>query len=304
MLKLAQYSLLASVMVVCLALVCYILVLALGRSVRREPVKEHALVGAGVGSSGGAAGGSTSPAVVAPAPRSLAAYGTYFTWLALVFLTASLVFRAIYTGHGPFANQYEFAVAFGWGMMAAYVYFEHQYHVRTIGLLILPITAALLIYAMTVGDTAIPLVPALQNNLLLSIHVALAIIAYGAFSVAGACGVLYLIQPEGGKQGLPHPAKLDEISYRAIIIGFPLLTMVVILGAVWADVAWGTYWSWDPKETASLLTWLVYGAYLHARVVRGWRGRRAAWLLMLGFACVLFTFFGNLFFGGLHSYAK
>jgi ABC-type transport system involved in cytochrome c biogenesis permease subunit len=80
--------------------------------------------------------------------------------------------------------------------------------------------------------------------------------------------------------------------------------MVVILGAVWADVAWGSYWSWDPKETASLLTWLVYGAYLHARVVRGWRGRRAAWLLMLGFACVLFTFFGNLFFGGLHSYAK
>jgi cytochrome c-type biogenesis protein CcsB len=304
MLKLAQYSLLASVMVVCLALVCYILVLALGRSVRREPVKEHALVGAGVGSSGGAAGGSTSQEVVAPAPRSLAAYGTYFTWLALVFLTASLVFRAIYTGHGPFANQYEFAVAFGWGMMAAYVYFEHRYHVRTIGLLILPVTAALLIYAMTVGDTAIPLVPALQNNLLLSIHVALAIIAYGAFSVAGACGVLYLIQSEEGKPGLPQPAKLDEISYSAIIIGFPLLTMVVILGAVWADVAWGSYWSWDPKETASLLTWLVYGAYLHARVVRGWRGRRAAWLLMLGFACVLFTFFGNLFFGGLHSYAK
>jgi cytochrome c-type biogenesis protein CcsB len=242
--------------------------------------------------------------VVAPAPRSLAAYGTYFTWLALVFLTASLVFRAIYTGHGPFANQYEFAVAFGWGMMAAYVYFEHRYHVRTIGLLILPVTAALLIYAMTVGDTAIPLVPALQNNLLLSIHVALAIIAYGAFSVAGACGVLYLIQSEEGKPGLPQPAKLDEISYSAIIIGFPLLTMVVILGAVWADVAWGSYWSWDPKETASLLTWLVYGAYLHARVVRGWRGRRAAWLLMLGFACVLFTFFGNLFFGGLHSYAK
>jgi cytochrome c-type biogenesis protein CcsB len=304
MLKLAQYSLLASVMVVCVAMVCYILVLALGRATRHEPVKEHALVGAGVGGAGGAAGNSTSPDVVPPTSRSLAAYGTYFTWLALAFLTGSLVFRAIATGHGPFASQYEFAVAFGWGMLAAYVYFEHRYHVRTIGLLVLPVAGSLLLYAMTVGDTAIPLVPALQNNLLLTIHVALAIIAYGAFSVAGACGVLYLIQPDEGKASLPKPAKLDEISYRAIIIGFPLLTMVVILGAVWADVAWGSYWSWDPKETASLLTWLVYGAYLHARVVRGWQGRRAAWLLMLGFACVLFTFFGNLFFGGLHSYAK
>jgi ABC-type transport system involved in cytochrome c biogenesis permease subunit len=76
-----------------------------------------------------------------------------------------------------------------------------------------------------------------------------------------------------------------------------------VLGAVWAEQAWGTYWSWDPKETASLVTWLIYGAYLHARVVRGWRGRRAAWLLMLGFGAILLTFFGNLFFGGLHSYS-
>ena len=94
------------------------------------------------------------------------------------------------------------------------------------------------------------------------------------------------------------------MGYRAVIIGFPLLTMTVVLGAVWAQIAWGSYWSWDPKETASLLTWLVYGAYLHARVARGWVGPRAAWLLIAAFACVLLTFFGNLFFGGLHSYAK
>ena len=96
---------------------------------------------------------------------------------------------------------------------------------------------------------------------------------------------------------------LDEIGYRAVVIAFPLLTIMIILGAIWADIAWGRYWSWDPKETAALVTWLIYGAYLHARVVRDWRGSKAAWLLILGFAAILFTYFGNLFFGGLHSYA-
>ena len=312
MLKYAQYSLVASVLLVFLALLCYILVLALGRSVRRQPALAHAKVGAGVGARThpemdaevDSEGAEISGEVAAKTPRSLALYGTYITRLALVFLTESLIFRAIETGHGPFSNQYEFAVAFGWGMIAAYVYFEQRYHVRTIALLILPITAAILLYAMTVGDTAIPLVPALQNNLLLTIHVVFAIISYGAFSVSFAASALYLIQPKGGRHGLPKPELLDEISYRAVIIGFPLDTMMVILGAVWADIAWGTYWSWDPKETASLLTWLIYGAYLHARVAHGWRGRRAAWLLMLGFAAVMFTFFGNLFFTGLHSYGK
>jgi ABC-type transport system involved in cytochrome c biogenesis permease subunit len=268
MLRLSQYSLVASVMLVALALGCYIVVLLAARSVQPVPVP----AGSGARTATGD-GGS----------RGLAFYGTSFAQLALLFLTSSLVARAVQTGHGPFANQYEFSVAFGWGMVAAYVWFEHKYHVRTLALLVLPIAAALLLYAMTVG--------------------AFAIVAYGAFSVGCAAGALYLVQPEGGRRGLPRPELLDEISYRSVVIGFPLLTMVIILGAVWAEVAWGTYWSWDPKETASLVTWLVYGAYLHARVARGWRGRRAAWLIMVGFAAVLFTFFGNLFFGGLHSYS-
>jgi cytochrome c-type biogenesis protein CcsB len=302
MLNLSQYALIAGLMLVVLAVICYIAALMLGRSVRREPVMAHAV--------GHAEGGGVATAVVPPPPvasgqrRSLALYGTYFTRLAAVFLTACLVLRTIATGHGPFTNQYEFSVAFAWGMVAAYIYFEHRYHIRTIALLVLPIAAALLLYALTVGATANPLVPALQNNLLLTIHVAVAIIAYGAFSISFAAAVLYLTQPEEGRPGWPKPALMDEMGYRAVIIGFPLLTMTVVLGAVWAEIAWGSYWSWDPKETASLLTWLVYGAYLHARVARGWVGRRAAWLLIAGFASVLLCFFGNLFFGGLHSYAK
>jgi ABC-type transport system involved in cytochrome c biogenesis permease subunit len=299
MLKLSQYSLVAGVMMTSLALVCYILVLAVGRSARRAPALAYAGGGGAPAPTGSSAGARAS----APPVRGLAMYGTYLSRLALVFLTATLVFRAVHTGHGPFANQYEFSVAFAWGMVAAYVYFEQRFHVRTLALFVLPIAVALTLYAMTVGATAVPLVPALQNNLLLSVHVALAILAYGAFSVACAAGLLYLIQPEGGRPGLPKPALLDEIAYRSVVVAYPLLTLVIILGAVWAEIAWGTYWSWDPKETASLFTWLIYGAYLHARVVHGWRGRRASWLLMLGFAAVLFTFFGNLFFGGLHSYA-
>ena len=300
MLNWSQYGVMASMMLLTLALVSSILVLIVGQVSSRK----SELVMAG-GGSGTGSGDAQSELVQQPVarPRGLAAYSTRLTQLALVFLTAALVLRAMVTGHGPFANQYEFAVAFSWGIIAAYVYFEHRYGVRALGLLVLPIAAAMLLYAMTVGAKADPLVPALQNNLLLTVHVALAIIAYGAFSVACAAGALYLIQPPEGRRGLPKPELLDEISYRAVVIAFPLMTMVIILGAIWAQVAWGTYWSWDPKETASLFTWLIYGAYLHARVVRGWKGRRAAWLLMAGFAAVLFTFFGNLFFGGLHSYS-
>jgi len=300
--QLSKYSLAATLAVVVLALVCYTLVLVLGRSVRPQPAMAHA---GGHTTGGGVATDERRPAPVASgSPNGLAQYGTYFTWLALAFLTACLFFLTIGTGHGPFTNQYEFSVSFAWGILVAYVYFERKYHVRTIGLLILPIAAAFLLYAMSMGASANPLVPALQNPPLLITHIAVAVVAYGAFSISFAAAVLYLIQPEEGRPGLPKPALLDEMGYRAVIIGFPLLTLTVVLGALWAEKAWGTYWSWDPKETASLFTWLIYGAYLHARVARGWVGRRAAWLLVAGFASVLLTFFGNLFFGGLHSYGN
>jgi cytochrome c-type biogenesis protein CcsB len=241
--------------------------------------------------------------VVGMRTAGIGKYATILSWLSLVFLSAMLIFRTVATGHGPFANMYEFSVAFSWGILALHVWFERRYHQRLVGLLTLPVALALMAYAMTVPSTIEPLVPALQNNLLLTVHVAVAIVAYGSFTIAFGAALLYLIQPEGGRWGLPRPEILDEIGYRAIVIGFPFLTLVIVLGAIWAEVAWGSYWSWDPKETASLVTWLLYGAYLHARVTYGWRGRRSAALLVVGFAATLFTYFGNLFFGGLHSYS-
>ena len=234
---------------------------------------------------------------------SIGHYASLLAWLGFFCLGASLVFRTIATGHGPFANMYEFSIAFAFGILGSYLWFERKYHQRILGLLALPVAIALLAYAGTVPATIEPLVPALQNNMLLTIHVACAIVAYGSFTVAFAAAILYLIQPAGGRWGLPRPEVLDEIGYRAIVVGFPFLTLTVVLGALWADIAWGSYWSWDPKETASLVTWLIYGAYLHARVMRGWRGNKAAWLLIIGFAATLLTYFGNLFFGGLHSYS-
>lgn len=306
MLEFSQYSLIAGLAFVVLALGAYITAFANGRA-RVGVAAARVPVAVGAGASEASAAVEPSAAPKAAAARGMASWGTMFVRLALLFVTGCLVLRGFAVHHGPFSNQYEFAVSFGWGTLAAYVFFEYRYRVRTIALLVLPIAAAMLLYALTEDSTANPLVPALQNSLLLTVHVVVAIFAYGAFAVSFAAAALYLYQDYKGVdavRGLPKPEVLDRLGYKAVIIGFPLLTMVVVLGAVWAQIAWGSYWSWDPKETASLLTWLLYGGYLHARVARGWVGRRSAWLLVLGFASVLLTFFGNLFFGGLHSYGR
>ncbi len=293
----SEYSFIAGLLAVGLALLCYAIAFVSVRLARRQSA---------LALDGGAGGQSvmgTETITVARGPSGLATYGSLIAWLGLAFLSAALVFRTIAVGHGPFANMYEFSVAFAWGVLGAYLYFERRYRLRVLGLIALPVTLVLLLYATTIPSAAEPLVPALQNNLLLTTHVAVAIVAYGGFAVAFAAAALHLIASATGSRRLPRRELLDEISYRAVIIGFPFLTLVIVLGAVWANVAWGRYWGWDPKETASLVTWLIYGAYLHARVVRGWRGNRAAWLLVFGFAATLFTYFGNLFFGGLHSYS-
>jgi cytochrome c-type biogenesis protein CcsB len=220
-----------------------------------------------------------------------------------VFLTLSLALRAAATHHGPFTSMFEFSLAFAWGVLALSLYFERRYELRSLALLVLPVAIGLLVYATTVPSEAEPLVPALQNQLLLTVHVAVAIVAYGAFTVAFGAAVLYLVQRKDTVGWLPRSEVLDEIAYKAVVVGFPLLALTILLGAIWAEIAWGTYWSWDPKETASLATWLIYGAYLHARVVREWRGQRSAWFLIGGFAATLFTYYGNLFFGGMHGYA-
>jgi cytochrome c-type biogenesis protein CcsB len=153
-----------------------------------------------------------------------------------------------------------------------------------------------------------PLVPALQSNWL-TIHVTTCFFGYASFAVSFGISILYLIrdkkrvQKEKVSKWLPSTPILDEINYKSIVIGFPMLTLGIVTGAAWANYAWGSYWSWDPKETWSLITWFIYAAFLHARLTRDWRGRRAAILSIVGFTAVLFTYFGvNYLISGLHSY--
>ena len=164
--------------------------------------------------------------------------------------------------------------------------------------------AALLLYASSLPNDIKPLVPALQNAPLLTIHVGLAMLCYGIFATSFAAGVGYLVQGKDDRFAwLPSHRVLDKVAYRAVIIGFPIFATMIILGSWWASIAWSRYWGWDPKETSALVTWLVYAIYLHARNQRAWAGRPAALLLVVGFGMVLLTYSGSLWFNGLHAYS-
>ncbi len=313
MLKTAQMLLIASTALVLLAFVGYVSAMILMKTARRvgataATARDAQTVGEAVEGSAPGTTPSTAVTVADPRPepaeskRGVLWMSSRLTQLSFVLLTVSLVLRTIATGHPPFANHYEFAVSFAWGMIGAHIYFEWKYKVRTLALVILPVIGAILVYATTLSYAANPLVPALQNSPLLTMHVFCAAVAYGAAVVSFGAAVMYLLSNKITWSGWPKKEILDEISYKAVVVTFPMLTIMIILGSIWANVAWGSYWSWDPKETAALMTWLIYGAYLHARVVRDWRGTKSTWLLVLGFLAILFTYFGNLFFGGLHSY--
>jgi cytochrome c-type biogenesis protein CcsB len=237
-----------------------------------------------------------------PTPMSRAA-----TWLAAIafgLLLASLVTRAIVVGRGPYGNLYEFSVAFATSILGGYLFLATRYPIRQIGFIPVGVSLAMLLYAASLPSDVQPLVPALQNAPLLTIHVGMAVLAYGIFATAFAAGVGYLVQGTADRVSwLPSHKTLDEVAYRAVIIGFPIFATMIILGSWWASIAWSRYWGWDPKETAALVTWLTYAVYLHARNQRRWAGRPAALLLVIGFLMVLVTYSGSLWFSGLHAYS-
>ncbi len=247
-----------------------------------------------------AAGGPSTAA--SPSPLSGAALGLSLVgWLAL---GASLALRAVIVGRGPWGNMFEFSVAFAFSMVGGYLYLQRRYPIRAIGFLPLGVALGMLLYASSLPSEIKPLVPALQNAPLLTIHVGMAVLSYGIFATSFAAGVAYLIQGQNDRFAwLPSHKVLDEAAYRAVIIGFPIFATMIILGSWWASIAWSRYWGWDPKETAALVTWLTYAVYLHARNQRSWAGRPAALLLVVGFGMVLVTYSGSLWFSGLHAYS-
>jgi ABC-type transport system involved in cytochrome c biogenesis permease subunit len=215
--------------------------------------------------------------------------------------TVALVIRWKVTGHAPCTNMYESLVFFSWAFVASYLLADVFLKISRLGFFILVCNLALLMYAFSHDAAVKPLMPALQSNWLL-LHVATCFFSYGAFAVSFIASIAYL---------LPFPKKhfsheqLDQVIYKSILFGFPLLTLGVASGAVWANEAWGQYWSWDPKETWALVTWMIYALYLHLRLMKGWSEKKLAWVALVGFSFVIFTYVGvNYLLSGLHSYAK
>jgi len=250
-----------------------------------------------------------------------ALFGRLATLISLGGLTAhtvGIVLRWIESyqmgfGHAPFSNMYESLIFFAWTLMFLYLLVEWRTKNKTAGPFATPLAFLALAYASfspDVNSSIQPLVPALKSNWLIS-HVITCFFGYAAFGLSFGLSLMYLIKrmDRRAKKNLflyliPRGPLLDELNYQMVVIGFLMLTLGIITGSVWAHSAWGSYWSWDPKETWSLITWLVYALVLHSRLVRGWTGKRIAVLCVVGFACVLFTYFGVNFLAGLHSYAK
>jgi len=245
---------------------------------------------------------------------------SFLAWAGLIAQTIALILRwktsyDLGIGHVPLANLYESMIFFAWAIILIYLIIEWRTKSKIIGVFVVPIAFLAMAYASiapNISNRIEPLIPALQSNWLTT-HVVTCFMGYAAFTVAFGCGLIYLLKnkekgtaekPSSFLKKLPALAALDTLIYQSIALGFVFLTIGIMTGSIWAHYAWGSYWSWDPKETWSLITWLIYAIMLHSRYVRGWRGKRMAILAIIGFACVLFTYLGVNYLPGLHSYLK
>jgi cytochrome c-type biogenesis protein CcsB len=327
--------LLAAVVLYALAMLCYASDFAFARhrvtagltdaSVAAVPAAEF--VAAGSGGPSAAVMDSPLPASAAPAGEEPASRWPSGFWLRLAFgltcvgLTAHLLAiltRGIAEHRTPWGNMYEFIAAFTCMAVLVLVAASVWNRAYYMGLFVMiPIVFGLGIDLTVLYTPAGSLVPALQSYWI-AIHVTAMIVAIGLFIFGAVVTTLYLLasrsvrrlaagQPSwsaGILRHVPAPAVLDRLSYRSILFAFPVWTFGVMAGAIWADHAWGRYWGWDPKETWSFITWVVYAMFLHARATGGWRGRRAAYIQLIGFGCLLFNVIGvNIWISGLHSYA-
>lgn len=222
--------------------------------------------------------------------------------------TANLLIRTYAAGRLPYTNLYESLLIFSWGIAAISLYIIIKRRFTSIALVTLPTICAAIIYANQLDSAIHPLPPALRSSWLF-IHVSLAIVSYGAFAVSGGLGCLYLVLQKRQQSQktlpdfVPSLETIDKLIFSTIIMAFPCLLLVIVTGSIWAQQAWGAYWSWDPKETWALITAMVYALFIYSRLHWQWRGQRSAWFAIAGFIVVLFCYLGvNLLMSGLHSY--
>jgi ABC-type transport system involved in cytochrome c biogenesis permease subunit len=228
--------------------------------------------------------------------KKIGIVATVLTIIGLLTHTAGIGMRWLESyqmgiGHAPLSNMYESLVFFAWSIILMYVVVEFIYKNKVIGAFAVPFAFASMAYASLSTEFSSRITPL-------------------AFAVACGTGIMYLVKSlDKGESSdtilgsLPSLKVIDDITHKIILFGFLWLSAGIISGAVWANSAWGTYWSWDPKETWSLITWFIYASALHARFTRGWGGKRIAWIAILGFLAVIFTYYGvNFLLSGLHSY--
>ncbi|MFI5714402.1 c-type cytochrome biogenesis protein CcsB [Nocardia sp. NPDC051750] len=302
------------------AIVVYTLVLVLlivqYASARTRQVTERELVTAG-----GVAAGSDVPGKISEAPRRplserLGNIAFSVLFVAAGLHIASIVLRGFSTGRFPLGNMYEFvSMATATAAVVGLVLMRDPRYRGMWAFLLVPMLILMFLAGTVLYSDAAPVVPALRS-FWLPLHVTIVSIGSGVFLVSGIASLLFLYrlrQPEGAESSnilgaiarrLPDARTLDRLAYRTTIIGFPLFGAGVILGAIWAEAAWGRFWGWDPKETCSFIAWVLYAAYLHARATSGWRDTKAAWINIAGFVAMLFNLFIiNLVVSGLHSYS-
>ena len=229
-------------------------------------------------------------------PRPVVARAATLAMVAALALNLSLLlFRWVEAGRPPFKSLYESLVFLAFCTAAVYLVMERVYGSRVFGAMAALGSLGAMVFAVAKWDAEIvKLPPALQSGWFIP-HVVVYFVAYGALFFATAVAIVQLVKPTltlNAGTILRGSHALDDVSYDAIRIGFILLTIGLLIGSVWARTAWGDYWVWDPKESWSLVTWLVYAVYLHLRHVRGWRGSRASAIAIAGFAIVLFTYLG------------
>jgi cytochrome c-type biogenesis protein CcsB len=239
------------------------------------------------------------------------------TVLGFVCHVLALVFRGFAAGRPPWGNMYEFTLMITGAAVAAWLVVLWRTRARLMGVYVmLPIVVLVFLAGTVLYTQSAPVVPIL-NTYWLNIHVVAISLSSGVLMLSGLASAAYLARlrfdarvASGALTGqraqtkLPTADKLDRIAYRSAIAAFPFYTFAIIAGALWAEVAWGKYWSWDPMEVVALASWVVYAGYLHARATAGWRGKPAAWISVVGLATIIFNlFFVNMVISGLHSYA-
>jgi ABC-type transport system involved in cytochrome c biogenesis permease subunit len=240
-----------------------------------------------------------------PVSRPVAPFLVGGVGLGAALLMAAILARALLVGHAPWSNLHEFTIAFAAVFLGGYLVLARSWPISGLAPLVALLAAGLVAVALGLDDRVDPLVPALQQPLLLTVHVGSAVLAYAIAGLAFVAAAAELGQraADGRLRLLPPVEVARAVSHRAVLIGFPILTVAIALGSVWANLAWRSYWSNDPKELAAAATWFVFGAYLHVAGRRDRWERLAPWLIVAGFAGVLFTYIGaGLFIVGEHSY--